>query len=68
MFFVTLFRKKAINLNYDYVNKFTRESAKEIMIKLPVDNKDKPDWNYMEQYMRDLLNKTKNKLNCLNSI
>lgn len=68
LFFVTLFRKKAINLNYDYVNKFTRESAKEIMIKLPVDNKDKPDWNYMEQYMRDLLNKTKNKLNCLNSI
>ena len=68
LFFVTLFRKKAINLNYDYVNKFTRESAKEIMIKLPVDNKDNPDWNYMERYMSELLNKTKNKLNCLNSI
>ena len=39
LFFVTLFREKAIDLNYDYVNKFTRESAKEIMIKLPVDNK-----------------------------
>lgn len=54
LFFVTLFREKAINLNYDYVNKFTRESAKEIMIKLPVDNKDNPDWNYMEQYMKNI--------------
>ncbi len=54
LFFVTLFREKAINLNYDYVNKFTRESAKEIMIKLPVDNKDNPDWNYMERYMKNI--------------
>ena len=32
LFFVTLFREKAINLNFDYVNKFTRESAKEYLL------------------------------------
>lgn len=67
LFFVTLFREKAINLNYDYVNKFTRESAKKIMIKLPVDNKDNPDWNYMEQYMKNLEEKVRKSLKGLNS-
>ena len=68
LFFVTLFREKAINLNYDYVNKFTRDSAKEIMIKLPVDCDGNPDWIYMEKYMYELYNKEKNKLNYLKSI
>lgn len=66
LFFITLFREKAINLNYDYVNKFTRESAKEIMIKLPVDNKDNPDWNYMERYMKNIEEKTKESIRRLN--
>ena len=66
LFFVTLFREKAINLNYDYVNKFTRESAKEIMIKLPVDNKDNPDWNYMEQYMKKMEEKSRKSIKGLN--
>ncbi len=59
LFFVTLFREKAINLKYDYVNKFTRESAKEIMIRLPVDKDNNPDWNYMEEYMKNIESKTK---------
>lgn len=66
LFFITLFRAKAINLNYDYVNKFTRESAREIMIKLPVDFEGNPNWNYMEQYMSKVFNKAKNKLTYLN--
>ena len=67
LFFVTLFRKKAINLNYDYVNKFTRESAKEIMIKLPVDNKDNPDWNYMERYMKNIEEQSRESIRELNN-
>lgn len=67
LFFVTLFREKAKNLNYDYVNKFTRESAKEIMIKLPVDNKDNPDWNYMEQYMKKIEKQSKESIEGLNN-
>lgn len=67
LFFITLFKEKAINSNYDYVNKFTRESAKEIMIKLPVDNKDNPDWNYMEQYMKKIEKHAMKAINGLNS-
>lgn len=67
LFFITLFKEKAINSNYDYVNKFTRESAKEIMIKLPVDNKDNPDCNYMEQYMKKIEKHAMKAINGLNS-
>ena len=67
LFFVTLFKEKAINLNYDYVNKFTRESAKEIMIKLPVDNKDNPDWNYMERYMKNIEEQSRESIRELNN-
>ena len=65
LFFITTFRKKAINLNYDYVNKFTRESAKEILLKLPVDVNGDPDWNYMEQYMKTIECKVIESVKCL---
>lgn len=41
---------------------------KEEKIKLPIKNNGKPDYEYMDKYMNELLNKTKNKLNCLNDI
>lgn len=68
LFFVTLFRTKAINLNYDYVNKFTRESAKEIMIKLPVDDNGGPDFNYMREFMKACFGSTRKKLALLQQI
>lgn len=52
--FVSVFRNRALGLNYDYVNKFTRESAKHICIKLPVDKTGNPDFLYMESYMKNL--------------
>lgn len=51
LFFLSVFRNRAINSNFDYVNKFTRESAKEMMIKLPADKDGNPDFSYMENYM-----------------
>ena len=54
LFFVSVFRNRALGLNYDYVNKFTRESAKQISIKLPVDEIGNPDFSYMETYMKNL--------------
>lgn len=36
------------------MNKFTRESAKQISIKLPVDETGSPDFSYMESYMKNL--------------
>lgn len=54
LFFLVVFRKKAINLNYDYVNKFTRASAAEMSVLLPVDENHQPDFSYMESYMSKL--------------
>ena len=48
LFFLTVFKKAAFLLGFDYVNKFTRELAKEIEIKLPVKN-DQIDFEYMEK-------------------
>ena len=53
LFFLSVFRNKAINSNFDYVNKFTREYAKEMMIKLPADKDGNPDFSYMEEYMKN---------------
>ena len=52
LFFLSVFRNRAINSNFDYVNKFTRESAKEMMIKLPADKDGNPDFLFMEEYMK----------------
>ena len=54
LFFLSIFRNRAVALNYDYVNKFTRESAKEMVIKLPADKDGNPDFSYMESYMKNL--------------
>ncbi len=54
LFFVTVFRKRAIGLNYDYVNKFTRESAKNIIVKLPVDKTENINFEYMEEYTKNI--------------
>ncbi len=54
LFFTAVFKKKAKLMNFDYVNKFTREDALKIIIKLPVTSIGEPDWNYMETYIKRL--------------
>lgn len=58
MFFLTVFRAKAKTMNYDYSNKFTRESSNNLIVPLPaIYNEDKdeyePDWEYMENYIEE---------------
>ena len=53
LFFLSVFRNRAINSNFDYVNKFTREFAKEMTVKLPADKGGNPDFSYMEEYMKN---------------
>lgn len=65
LFLVTIFREKAKNMNYDYVNKFTRESAKEILLKFPVDISGKINFKYMEDYMKKIKEKSEVFLNRL---
>jgi hypothetical protein len=52
IFFTAVFKKKAKLMNFDYVNKFTREDALKIIVKLPIDVNGEPDWEYMERYVK----------------
>lgn len=53
MFFASLFRKAAVAKGFDYGNKFRRDIAIDIIIKLP-SRDGSPDWQYMEDYMRQI--------------
>ena len=53
-FFVSVFRKKALSMGFDYGNKFRRDVASDLVVKLPVDSNGKPDWKYMEKYMQNM--------------
>lgn len=59
-FFVSVFRKAALTKGFDYGNKFRRDIAVELKIKLPVTSNNQPDWEYMELYVQKLEEKAKN--------
>lgn len=54
LFFAILFKKSAWLMNYDYVNKFTRSGALQLKIYLPTTSSWEPDWDYMENYIKEL--------------
>ena len=54
-FFVSAFRGAAIAKGFDYDNKFRRDIAIELMIKLPATSDGQPDWAYMESYMKQIM-------------
>ncbi len=64
-FFMSVFRSKAKSLGYDYVNKFTRVIASDMIVLLPVDNLFDPDWEYMENYMEKIESKVDESLSKL---
>lgn len=53
---------------YTWNDSVTKQRMLEEKIKLPVDNKGVPDWDYMEKYIVELQNATREKFNLLNSI
>ncbi len=53
LYFVSLFRKSANN-RFDYANKFNRAVASEMFVKLPISSENKIDFNFMENYIREL--------------
>lgn len=53
-FFATSFRKTALRHGFDYGNKFRRDIAVDLKVKLPVDANGNPDWQYMEDYMKSI--------------
>lgn len=67
MFFASCFRKLALTKGFDYGNKFRRDIAINLKVKLPIDSNGDPDWIYMENYMFNLEKKVKESLCGLNS-
>ena len=57
-FFVSVFRGTALVKGFDYGNKFRRDIAVELMVKLPITSTGEPDWQYMEDYMRRIMDKS----------
>lgn len=57
LFFATALRKAAFTMNVNYVNKFTREIAKNLIVKLPIDINKEPNWLFMEDYIKQTIKK-----------
>ena len=68
LFFISIFRGSAISKGFDYGNKFRRDIAVELMIKLPTTLDGHPDWNYMESYMKQIIEESEKKLGNLKKI
>lgn len=64
-YFVTVFRERALAVGFDYGNKFRRDIAANLFVKLPSTPDGAPDWAYMESYMANLETKVAESLTML---
>lgn len=62
-FICSIIRRSADKFNYQDL--LCGENLKNLMIKLPVDSNGEPDWNYMEEYMKNIEEKVKKQINAL---
>lgn len=63
MFLIPLIRK--IGQKYKFVDKWKLEDMCNDKITLPINGNGEPAWDYMENYMKNIMNDTKAKLNIL---
>lgn len=68
MFFAASFRKSALVKGFDYGNKFRRDIASTLKVKLPIDSQGNPDWQYMEDYILNLENNVEQSLSDLMNV
>lgn len=59
LFLASVFSKY---INFDFKKQFRIKHLINIKIKLPVDKKDEPDWEYMEDYIKNLSKRIENTL------
>lgn len=64
-YFVTVFRERALAVGFNYGNKFRRDIAANLFVKLPATPDGAPDWAYMESYMANLETKVAESLTLL---
>jgi hypothetical protein len=67
-FFVSVFRGTALVKGFDYGNKFRRDIAIELIVKLPVTSTGEPDWQYMEDYMKKIMSESEIEIQNLEKI
>lgn len=71
-FFEVVFHSRADSLGYNFINKFTRDLASRIVVKLPTkinkNNEYEPDWKYMEKYMKSVFKKAGKKVDLFTNI
>ena len=56
---------KSVGQKYAFIDKWKQEDMKNETIKLPITSTGEPDWQYMENYMRDIMTKSENAINNL---
>lgn len=66
LFICSILQKK--HANYDYTNKISKEKINEEEIFLPVDSSGNPDWDYMENYIKELITKTPKNIDLLSKV
>lgn len=47
-----------MNGNFDYDTKATKERLNDLIVKIPITSTGEPDWQYMEDYMRKIMDKS----------
>ena len=65
IFFIISILNKTMESKFDYSLKATKEKLNSLKIRLPVDCNKQPDWKYMENYMKNIMQDTQSKLDKL---
>ena len=68
LFFATVFKKIAQIKEFDYNAKFRRDIALEMMVYLPVDSNNEPNWDYMNSFIDKIEKESQSRINILMSI
>ena len=66
VFFLIAVLNKTMDRLFDYDIKATKEKLKNLIVKLPVDSEWNPNRDFMEKYIKNLMEKNREKLKCLN--
>lgn len=56
---------ETVGKDFVYTDKWTQEKMQSSIIYLPITSTGEPDWQYMENYMRDIMTKSENAINNL---
>ena len=59
---------KTVSYKYNFIHKWKQEVMAAEEIKIPVNNDGEPDWGYMDSYMKNVLENSKQNLECLSMV